>query len=424
MKLTLPRKRVASRQRSRAFMIALGLFGIGMFVAFAWIGFEAPNEIPGRGYYYLYAEFKDADNLTAHNEVRVDGDIVGQVLSPHIDHGFGAIKMQLSPSVAPLRSDTKVQVLPRSAVGVRYVEITPGLHGTPLTSGSMIPYRQTSATTPLDTVLSTFDPATRHNVQLFLRSFGEGLAGQGQNLNDTLATAPAFLQHANDVLSAVGAERGATGTLIHGAATIAAAADPVRASIADGFQPEAQALQPFADGSSAVSRTLAQAPTALITLQRQLPPFDSLAVQLDGFARVIRPGLEAGPRAFNQTAAMLAEARPALIDARQVLDETGTAVGPVLDLLDTVQPVLAPLRSGLASATPIVDDLGAHACDFLRFGTQWASMQAYGNSQGNVLRFDLTSPDVSSIYGATTPSADTYSDPYPAPCAAGYERLR
>jgi ABC-type transporter Mla subunit MlaD len=423
MKLALGNERIASRERSKAFMAALGLFGIGVFLAFAWIGFNAPNAIPGRSYYYLYAEFKNADNITPHNEVRVDGDIVGQVLDPQVVHGLGIIKLQLSPSVAPLRSDTTVRVVPRSAIGVRYVEITPGLSGKPLASGSMIPFEQTSSTTPLDTVLSTLDPATRHDLQLFLRSFGEGLFARGQTLNDTLGTAPAFLQNTNDVLGTLAARPGATARLIHGAGTIAAAAAPVSVAIATGFQPESQALAPIAQSAPSVQAALAQAPLALHAVQAQLPAADALAAQITGFATAVRPGLAAGASAFGQTSDLLTEARPALIDARSVLATANTAVSPVLDLLSSVRPVLAPLQSGLLNAIPIVNRLGAHGCDFIRFGTQWTSMQALGNSAGNVLRFDLVTPGLASVYGAASPTPHTFSDPYPAPCVAGHETL-
>jgi hypothetical protein len=50
-------------------------------------------------------------------------------------------------------------------------------------------------------------------------------------------------------------------------------------------------------------------------------------------------------------------------------------------------------------------------------------MQEYGNAQGNELRIEITSPDVSSLIGITKKTADTYADPYPAPCVAGTEKL-
>ncbi|MHB8692952.1 MAG: MlaD family protein [Solirubrobacteraceae bacterium] len=422
MKIRFASERVASKQRSKAFMVCLGLAGIGVFLGFALIGFEAPNAIPGRSYYYLNAQFKNADNLTYHYQVRVDGDIVGQILNPRVSHGIATVQLQMAPSVAPLRSDTTMQVLPRSAVGVRYLEVTPGLNGRKLPSGSTIPYTQTSSTVQIDTALSVFNPATRRNIQYFLRSFGEGLAGQGQNLNDTLGASPQFLTAGTTLLSAISSHPGSVRSLIQGGATMANATLPVRQVAATGFHPEALALKPFQDASG-IDGTLTQAPPALSTLQTKLPAFDALAQQMTGFANAIAPGLKAGPASFSQTSALLTEARPSLTFAKQVLHTTGVAVNPVLALLGTIQPVLTPLKTGLLKAQPIVSTLGAHGCDFIRFGVHWTSMQQYGNAQGNVLRFQINSPDISSFYGVTVKTPTTFTNPYPAPCVSGTEKL-
>jgi ABC-type transporter Mla subunit MlaD len=424
MRVKWGNERVASRQRSRSFMIGLGLFGIGVFFAFAYIGFEAPNAIPGRSYYNLYAQFKNGDNLTYHYQVRVDGDIVGQVLSPTVHNGIATVQLQMDPSVEPLRSDTTVQVLPRSAVGIRYVEITPGLHGRPLPNNATIPDTQTSATLQLDTALSMFNAPTRTNLQYFLRSFGEGLFGQGQNLNDTLGASPQFLTGGNELLSAISSHPGSVKSFISGSATMANATYPVRTVAATGFHPEAQALMPFHDAQAGLDGTLTQAPPALTTLQTKLPAFEQLAQQMTGFANGIAPGLRAGPASFTETSDLLTQARPQLVQAKQVLSTTGIAVNPVLDLLGAIQPVLTPLKSGLESADPIVTTLGQHGCDFIRFGQHWTSMQEYGNAQGNELRFQVSSPDITgSLIGITKKDATTFADPYPAPCVAGTEKL-
>src|SRR5262249_26936450 len=156
-----------------------------------------------------------------------------------------------------------------------------------------------------------------------------------------------------------------------GSATMANATYPVRTVAATGFHPEAQALMPFHDAQAGLDGTLTQAPPALTTLQTKLPAFEGLANQLAGFATAIRPGLEAGPGSFTQASDLLTEARPQLVEAKQVLDTTGVAVNPVLALLGAVQPVLQPLKSGLTSADPIVNTLGQHGCDFIRFGQHW-----------------------------------------------------
>src|SRR5581483_9678199 len=238
-------------------------------------------------------------------------------------------------------------------------------------------------------------------------SFGEGLVGQGQNLNDTIGASPRFLTAGNTLLSAISSHPGSVRSLISGSATMADATLPVREVAATGFHPEAQALMPFHDAQSGVDGTLTQAPPAFNTLQTKLPAFERLADQMTGFAQAITPGLKAGPASFDETSALLTEARPQLVEAKAVLNTTGLAVDPLLSLLGSVQPVLTPLKSGLISATPIVSTLGAHGCDFIRFGQHWTSMMEYGNAQGNVLRFEVSSPDVSSIIGSTRKTADT-----------------
>ena len=107
---------------------------------------------------------------------------------------------------------------------------------------------------------------------------------------------------------------------------------------ATGFHPEAQALLPFHDAQSGLDGTLTQAPPALNTLQTKLPAFEQLAQQMTGFATGITPGLKAGPGSFTETSDLLTEARPQLIDAKPVLNTTGVAVNPVLDLALQLQP--------------------------------------------------------------------------------------
>src|SRR5213083_1543975 len=130
--------RPVGQPRKRLSMILLGLAGIGVTVLMVYIGFKAPDSIPGRAYFTVRAQFKDADNVSKHSQVRIAGRIVGHVLA--------VVKLQMDPIVKPLRSDTRVVVRPRSAVGVRYIDVVPGKRGRPLREGDLIPDAQTQAT--------------------------------------------------------------------------------------------------------------------------------------------------------------------------------------------------------------------------------------------------------------------------------------
>ena len=186
-------RRAVARKPSRFRLIGLGLSGIAVLVGLLIFGVKSPNGIPGRSYYEIDVAFNDADNISIHSQVRMGGRLVGQVLRPRIEDGEAVVTLQLTPDIAPLSSDTVVKVRPRSAIGVRFIEILPGTRGTPLRGGGRIPAEQTRSTRPLDEVLSTFDAPTRKHAQVLLRQLGDSVAGRGAGLNDTVAAGEPFL---------------------------------------------------------------------------------------------------------------------------------------------------------------------------------------------------------------------------------------
>ena len=419
--------RPVGQPRKRLSMILHGLAGIGVTVLMVYIGFKAPDAIPGRAYFTVRAQFKDADNVSKHSQVRIAGRIVGQVLDPHVEHGLAVVKLQMDPIVQPLRSDTRVVVRPRSAVGVRYIDVVPGKRGRPLREGDLIPDAQTQATRQLDEVLSTFDPATRTNTQRFLRELGRGVLGRGQDLSEALDSAPDFLAGTQQVAGAIVSRPGAMASLIRGGEGAAAAADPVREPLAAGFAAEARAVRPFADREASLQRTLEVAPGALATVRAGLSQADPLVRELGGLGRTVRPALAVAPRAFAQTSALLREARPGLRSADRTLRLTGRAVSPTLGLLAAVRPVLPNLDTVLTDSVPIVSTLGAHSCDIKLFGKNWTGMMTYGNAGGGYLRLNLVGGSQQSVYGlgdGAGPAADTgdFQNAYPQPCQAGTER--
>jgi len=421
-------ERPAAQQRGKGFMIGLGLLGVGLVVAMAAIGYNAPNSIPGRGYYNLEAEFAQADNIAPHAQVRLGGKIVGQVLDPRIEDGKAVVDLQIDPKYRPLKSDSRIEVRPRSAVGVRYLDIASGSQGTPLAEGARIPESQTSATRALDEVLSTFDPDTSARSQKFLREFGTGLAGRGEDLNDTIGGAPEMLRGTDSVLGAVADRTDSAGNFVRGGAIAATSADPVREAIRLGFAPEAKALRPFTDAGDSLRATLDKAPGTFGTMTTRLPAVEGLVSELEGFASRIRPALQAGPGAFGQTSALLREARPGLRDANTTLLRANAAVDPTLKLLSAISPVLPQLTSTLDNAKPLVERLGAYGCDFINYGRQWSDMMAFGNVSGGAVRFDaITSgPDTLVGVGGGVPAlgkTGVNRSPYPAPCTAGTEKI-
>jgi ABC-type transporter Mla subunit MlaD len=416
----LRRRREASQERGRVFLVSVGIAAVAVAIALLYVGYNAPNSIPLRSYYTIHAEFRNADNVEKHAEVRMGGDLVGQVLNPHVNHDIAVVDLQLSPSVQPLLSDTRLLVRPRSLIGVRYVEIIPGSHGRPIPSGGTIPASRTSSTVPIDDVLDALDPSTRGAARDSLNALGVGVADRGQSLSETLQVAPRTLTSLASALASVNAHPLSLRELVDAGAGAAQAAAPVaQQDIAGGFQPEAAALRPLVTARQDVGATLDQAAPTLGAMPAQLEPTGRLAAAVTEFAATATPVLQAAPPALGETAALLREATPGVRAADRTLGLVHRAVSPTLGLLDTVQPALPFMREMMSDTTGILQTLGGRACDLESF-QNWADIMQDGDQTGHILRLDLiVTPSSLAGQGGTAPVTPApLQDAYPAPCQA------
>jgi ABC-type transporter Mla subunit MlaD len=408
------RGRAAGRPRSRWFTLSIGFAVLGIAALMFYIGYNAPNSVPGRSYYTIYAVMHDADNLEDHYDVRIGGELAGQVLATQVVGHQARVELQLSSSFQPLLSDTRIEIRLRSAVGIRYVDIIPGKHGTPLPNNAVLPASQTSAPVNLDEVLDTFNAPTRAATDDFVAGLGEGLAGQGENVNQTLRLAPAVLTNLGSVSAAVNAHSQAMRQLITGSQGAAAALDPVRTELAGGFRPESDALRPFVVQRAGLDATLDAAPPALSTLNVDLPSVRSLVAQVQGLAQAATPTLAAARGALAQTSTLLVDARPGLSGANQTLTLAQRAVSPTLTFLQTAQPVLPQINSAISDLEPTVAYLAPRDCGLSTAMTGWSEMMKWGTPYDNFIRFTLTEtgPIAGSKIAAPLTSA------YPGPCTA------
>ncbi len=417
------RKAVAYRP-GRLRYLGQGAFGLAVLIGLLVFGINAPNGIPGRSYYEIDVAFEDADNIAAHAQVRMGGRIVGQVLRPRVEDGEAVATLQLSSDLEPLRASTRVMVKPRSAIGVRFVELFPGAAGPPLAAGQRIPASQTGATRPLDEALGTLDARTRDQTRRFLRELGTGMAGRGEDLHDTIEGATPMLHDLRRVMGAV--PPGAGGAMVRGADTLLSAADPVRDALADGFPAEAAAMRVVRDAREELHATLEAAPEALPATAAGLARTRPLVRAVDRFARESLPLLRAAPATLRHASLLLREGGPTVRAARTTLRDARAALPPTLDLLDRIQPELEPLEATMDAATPLLRELAPRHCDLRNMLGGWASMTSLGNAAGNYLRFNVpvSAESVQALNGINDIGPlRIHDNPYPAPCEAGTEKV-
>jgi virulence factor Mce-like protein len=155
-----------------------------------FLAYNANSGLPFVPTYELKTRVPDAANLVKGNDVRIGGTRVGAVtdITPVTDKKTGAVSAQLTlkleTTVKPLPVDSTVLIRPRSALGLKYVEISKGTSSRGFEDGATVPLRNARPEpVEIDQVIGTFDDKTRAASQSNLTEFGNAFAGRGPDLN-------------------------------------------------------------------------------------------------------------------------------------------------------------------------------------------------------------------------------------------------
>ena len=127
-----------TRRRGTASLVAspvlVGAVTVLISIIAVFIAYNANAGLPFVPTYDLKAEIPSGGKLVKGNEVRTGGFRVGVVeeIAPKVVEVDGerksvaVIDMKLDKTVEPLATDTTFYVRPRSALGLKYVELVPG----------------------------------------------------------------------------------------------------------------------------------------------------------------------------------------------------------------------------------------------------------------------------------------------------------
>ena len=121
---------------------------------------------------------------------------VGAKLTLKLDKKAGAVPV-----------DSKASIRPRSALGLKYVELDTGRSKKVFADGATLPAKQASVPVEIDEFFNMFDEPTRRASQGNLQGLGDALAGRGADLNQTIQVAPELFDHLGSVMANLSAPR-------------------------------------------------------------------------------------------------------------------------------------------------------------------------------------------------------------------------
>ena len=270
-----------------------------IIIVAVFLAYNANNGLPFVPTYSLKVNVKSAAQLVRGNEVRVGGSRVGVIdeIVP-VRQKDGSITAQLSlkldTTIKPLPKDSTILVRPRSALGLKYVEITKGTSKEGFADGDIVPLGQaTPDPVEFDEVLSTFDDETRKASRVNLREFGNALAGRGLDLNRAIEAFNPLLRNLTPVMTNLGDPRTKLVQFVQALEQTAGEIAPVaedQASLFRGFDTTFGAIDRV---RADYQQSIVNAPGALDAAIEGFPPQRPFLANSEGLFRELAPGIKA-----------------------------------------------------------------------------------------------------------------------------------
>jgi virulence factor Mce-like protein len=189
--------------------VLVGAVTVLIVIVGVYLSYNANKGLPFVPTYQLEAELPNGQKLIEGNEIRLGGFLVGVVnkMQPTTvtENGhrktIALVDMKLNRQVEPLPVDTKIAVRPRSALGLKYLDIVPGKSKKTLQAGDTI-HLANAATQAVEyeDVFSTFDKPTRDNSRTALKGFGDAFAARGTSINEAIEAFNPFFRHLTPVM--------------------------------------------------------------------------------------------------------------------------------------------------------------------------------------------------------------------------------
>jgi virulence factor Mce-like protein len=391
--------------------VLVGAVTVLVTIVAVFLAYNANQGLPFVPSYDVKAELPGGENLVKGNEVRVGGFRVGLVskIEPKVvttggrPRSVALIEMKLDKSVEPLARDTRLLVRPRSALGLKYVELTPGRSRATFAAGATIPLANARRPVELDELLNTFDDETRNNSRLAIEGYGDAFAARGADLNAAIQSLAPFFRHLDPVARNLADPRTRLEDFFKELGNVAAQVAPVAEVQAELFTNMADTFAAISHNPAALQQTIEKSPptldTTISSLRVQRPFLADFAI----VSRRLRPAVRELPRALPRLNAALRTGSPVLKRSPALSERTAKVFDALDDLAGDPNTLLAlndlarttrvtqPLITFIAPnqtlcnyTTTFFTVLGNHFAEPVRGGTaELVTAQSASNEQDN-----------------------------------------
>lgn len=401
--------------------ILIGSLTVLAVIVAVTLAYQANNGLPFVPRYTLHVLVANAQELGHGGEVHEGGALVGAIQSIGAARNASGrpeavLNLKLNKTIEPLPVDSVFDIRLKGAIGLKFLEISPGHSSRTWRDGATVPMSQTRAEVDLDQVLGMFDARTRPAVQAATAGFSDGLAGRGPDINNAIGAFVPLVRDLGPVARNLASRGTGLSHFFNGLERYSAALAPVAqqqaslfANLDTTFTALASVAVPY------LQDWITQTPPTFSTVIADSPNLQAFVADTAGLFGQLRPGFATLP----QSAPVLADAFAA--GARN-LPATPTLDRQLFDLsnrlrrygqtpsvnggLDRLGLTLARLRPPLAFLTP-----AQSTCNYVTlFLRNVASTVNENLVTGTALRFNVVVVD-DLLGGEGNPSSRPYTTP-------------
>ncbi|MGZ4200452.1 MAG: MlaD family protein [Thermoleophilaceae bacterium] len=374
--------------------VLVGAVTVLIVLVAVFLAYNANNGLPFVPTYDVWAQLPGGANLVKGNEVRVGGFRVGVVdkiqpqYDPALHKTIARIHMKLDKSVQPLSKDTTLIVRQRSALGLKYIQITPGREQASYRAGDTIPLKFAGQPVEFDDLFNTFDQKTRTASQQALQGYGDALAGRGASLNEAIASLNPFLLHLTPVMKNLADPSTQLNEFFKEIGKASAEVAPVARVQADLFANMADTFAAIGHSPTNLRQAIEKAPPTLDTAIASFKVQQPFLTDFADLSRRLRPAVSALPGTLPTLDAALksgTQVLPQTVDLNQrtqrlfaSLDDLAKNPNTLLSLEDltTTVAVTAPMLQFAAPYQTVCNytdyflaGLGGHMSEDVKGGT-------------------------------------------------------
>jgi ABC-type transporter Mla subunit MlaD len=419
--------------------VLIGAATVLVVLVAVFLSYNANQGLPFVPTYTIKVRVPNAANLVVGNEVRIGGARVGAVSAIDAERQsdgttIAVLDLKLERSVKPLPVDSTVIIRPRSALGLKFVEVTRGRAIRGYEDGATMPLTAARPTpVEFDEFINTFDEPTRTASQQNLMGFGDAFAGRGPSLNQAIGALRPLLRDIVPVAQNLSDPNTGLRRFIGSLSDAARIVAPAAESQAQLFVNLDTTFSALSEVTPFIQESISEGPETLDTAIAEFPKQRPFLANTEGLFHELRPGAEA----LRVAAPDLADA---LVAGTRTLPKTPPFNRQVAELLQTLQEFsedpLVPL--GIRRLTELANSLNptlaylAPAQLQCNYVTLWfrnvSSLLSVGDRNGTWQRFIIiATPQGPNNEGtpssgpANGPTAENHlhTNPYPNTAAPG-----